>query len=127
MLARLPSGATGHRLRSLHDRRRREAAGEPQVPVGPGRASTRLAEPGERVRAALICLFQRRPAVELLVLDEPTDDLDLLAISALEATLRAWPGGLLIASHDAEFLRAVSAALSAAHCLELERRAEHLD
>ena len=63
--------------------------------------------PGERVRAALICLFQRRPAVELLVLDEPTDDLDLLAISALEATLRAWPGGLLIASHDAEFLRAV--------------------
>ena len=32
--------------------------------------------PGERVRAALICLFQRVPAVEMLVLDEPTVGLD---------------------------------------------------
>ena len=63
--------------------------------------------PGERLRAALIGLFQRRPVVDVLVLDEPTDDLDLLAALALEAVLRAWRGGLVIASHDEPFLRAI--------------------
>jgi ATPase subunit of ABC transporter with duplicated ATPase domains len=60
--------------------------------------------PGERVRAALICLFQRSPAVELLVLDEPTDSLDFLGAYALRSVLRAWPGGLVVASHDKDFL-----------------------
>jgi len=63
--------------------------------------------PGERVRAALICLFRREPAVELLVLDEPTVSLDFVGLAALSEALRAWPGGLLVASHDAEFLAAV--------------------
>ena len=63
--------------------------------------------PGERVRAALICLFQRRPAVELLVLDEPTDHLDFVGVSALETALRSWSGGLCVVSHDEQFLRAV--------------------
>jgi ATPase subunit of ABC transporter with duplicated ATPase domains len=63
--------------------------------------------PGERVRAALICLFQRAPAVELLVLDEPTYSLDFVGIAALERALRAWPGGLVIASHDHELLEGI--------------------
>ncbi len=63
--------------------------------------------PGERVRAALICLSQRRPAPELLVLDEPTQDLDFVGLAALEAVLAAWPGGLLVVSHDPEFLEAI--------------------
>ncbi len=60
--------------------------------------------PGERVRAALITLAMRQPQVELLVLDEPTNHLDLLATAQLEGVLRAWPGGLLVVSHDREFL-----------------------
>lgn len=60
--------------------------------------------PGERARAALICLFQRRPAIELLMLDEPTFSLDLTAQRAMTEALRAWPGGLDVASHDREFL-----------------------
>ncbi|MEO1170619.1 MAG: ATP-binding cassette domain-containing protein [Myxococcota bacterium] len=60
--------------------------------------------PGERVRAALISIFQRDPAVEILILDEPTQSLDFLGRSALTALLRAWPGGLLIATHDIDFL-----------------------
>jgi ATPase subunit of ABC transporter with duplicated ATPase domains len=60
--------------------------------------------PGERVRAALICLLQRRPAPELLILDEPTYALDFVGAAALRAVLRAWPGGLVIVSHDQEFL-----------------------
>src|SRR5262249_40026233 len=63
--------------------------------------------PGERSRAALICLFARSPAPELLVLDEPTFSLDLLGQRALTDALRLWPGGLLIASHDRAFLEAI--------------------
>lgn len=63
--------------------------------------------PGERVRAALICLFQRRPVVEVLVLDEPTFSLDLVGVAALTEALRAWRGGLVVASHDRGFLEAI--------------------
>jgi ATPase subunit of ABC transporter with duplicated ATPase domains len=63
--------------------------------------------PGERVRAALVCITRREPAPELLVLDEPTQHLDFVGLSALEGALAAWPGGLLVVSHDAEFLAAV--------------------
>lgn len=63
--------------------------------------------PGERVRAALICLFQRRPVVELLVLDEPTDHLDFVGLAAVQDALRAWRGGLCVVSHDEEFLSAI--------------------
>ena len=69
-------------------------------------ASRPLAQlsPGERLRAALIWLFQRRPPVELLVLDEPTDHLDFVGFAALQSVLNAWPGGLVVAGHDEEFL-----------------------
>jgi ATPase subunit of ABC transporter with duplicated ATPase domains len=52
-------------------------------------------------------LLQRQPAVELLVLDEPTHALDLIGQRALVEVLRAWPGGLVVTSHDAEFLLAI--------------------
>lgn len=60
--------------------------------------------PGERTRAALIALFARTPAVELLILDEPTFSLDLVGQRALTRALTLWPGGLVIASHDRTFL-----------------------
>jgi ATPase subunit of ABC transporter with duplicated ATPase domains len=63
--------------------------------------------PGERLRAALICLCQRRPAPEVWVLDEPTDRLDFLGVRALTAVLSTWNGGLLVASHDPAFLDAI--------------------
>ncbi len=63
--------------------------------------------PGERVRAALICLFARAPVVDLLVLDEPTHSLDFVGLAALSATLNAWPGGLVVASHNREFLESI--------------------
>jgi ATPase subunit of ABC transporter with duplicated ATPase domains len=55
----------------------------------------------------LLAVFARPDAVELLVLDEPTFSLDLVALRALEAALRVWPGGLVVASHDREFLAAL--------------------
>lgn len=63
--------------------------------------------PGERLRAALVCLSRRRPGPELLVLDEPTQHLDFVGLAALEAVLAGWRGGLLVVSHDPEFLEAI--------------------
>ncbi|MEZ5420547.1 MAG: ATP-binding cassette domain-containing protein [Vicinamibacterales bacterium] len=57
---------------------------------------------GERNRLLLARLFTR-PA-NLLVLDEPTNDLDLETLELLEAQLVDWPGTLLVVSHDRRFL-----------------------
>jgi ATP-binding cassette subfamily F protein uup len=57
---------------------------------------------GERNRLLLARLFTR-PA-NVLVLDEPTNDLDLETLELLEAELVAWPGTLLLVSHDRVFL-----------------------
>ena len=75
-----------------------------KFPLALAQRPLRSLSPGERVRAALICLFQRTPALELLILDEPTYSLDLLGKRALTAALKAWPGGLVVASHDLDFL-----------------------
>jgi ATPase subunit of ABC transporter with duplicated ATPase domains len=64
----------------------------------------RSLSPGERVRAALISLFAKRPAIEFLILDEPTYALDFVGLSAIRAGLKAWGGGLIVVSHDKEFL-----------------------
>ena len=57
---------------------------------------------GERNRLLLARLFMR-PA-NVLVLDEPTNDLDLETLELLEAQLVEWPGTLLLVSHDRRFL-----------------------
>ena len=57
---------------------------------------------GERNRLLLARLLTK-PA-NLLVLDEPTNDLDLETLELLEALLVDWPGTLLIVSHDRAFL-----------------------
>ncbi|MGW4463056.1 ABC-F family ATP-binding cassette domain-containing protein [Micromonospora sp. NBC_01796] len=61
--------------------------------------------PGERTRAALALLQAR--GVNLLVLDEPTNHLDLTAIEQLESALDAYPGTLLLVTHDRRMLEAV--------------------
>ena len=53
---------------------------------------------GERNRLLLARLFTRRANV--LVLDEPTNDLDIETLELLEEQLVEWPGTLLLVSHD---------------------------
>ena len=57
---------------------------------------------GERNRLLLARLFTR-PA-NLLVLDEPTNDLDIETLELLEALLADWAGTLLLVSHDRVFI-----------------------
>jgi ATPase subunit of ABC transporter with duplicated ATPase domains len=57
---------------------------------------------GEAMLTALAALFLRRPPV--IVLDEPTNNLDLDARRRLYAAVESWPGVMLIVSHDRELL-----------------------
>lgn len=57
---------------------------------------------GERNRVILAKLFTR--AANLLVLDEPTNDLDIETLEVLEKRLCDYTGTLIIVSHDREFL-----------------------
>ena len=58
---------------------------------------------GEGRRAALARTLAAEP--DLLLLDEPTNHLDLPTIQWLEEQLAAFPGGILMISHDRAFLR----------------------
>ncbi|WP_210508373.1 ABC-F family ATP-binding cassette domain-containing protein [Naasia sp. SYSU D00057] len=60
---------------------------------------------GERFRVALARLLLADPPPQLLVLDEPTNNLDLASLDQLVDALSSYRGGLLVVSHDDAFLR----------------------
>ncbi|MDP9824031.1 ABC-F family ATP-binding cassette domain-containing protein [Nocardioides massiliensis] len=60
---------------------------------------------GERFRVALARLLLADPPPELLVLDEPTNDLDIPSVDQLVTALASFRGALLVVSHDLRFLR----------------------
>jgi ATPase subunit of ABC transporter with duplicated ATPase domains len=60
---------------------------------------------GERFRAVLAALLLAQPAPQLLLLDEPTNNLDMASVRQLSQALEGYRGAILMASHDAPFLR----------------------
>jgi ATPase components of ABC transporters with duplicated ATPase domains len=71
-------------------------------PPDRARAPVAALSGGERNRLLLARLFTR--PFNLLVLDEPTNDLDIESLELLEATLSSYDGTLLLVSHDRAFL-----------------------
>ena len=61
---------------------------------------------GERRRLQLLRLLMDSPNV--LVLDEPTNDLDVEVLAVVEDLLDSWPGTLVLVSHDRYFLERVT-------------------
>ena len=51
----------------------------------------------------------------LVIMDEPTNHLDLHSVEALERALAAYPGALLLVSHDRAFLAACTHAVWEVH------------
>jgi ATPase subunit of ABC transporter with duplicated ATPase domains len=73
-----------------------------------GFASAQLSTPvkdlsgGQKRRLQLLLILLEQPNV--LILDEPTNDLDTDMLAAMEDLLDSWPGTLLVVSHDRYFL-----------------------
>jgi len=57
---------------------------------------------GEKRRLYLLTILMKNP--NLLILDEPTNDLDIVTLNVLEEYLKEYKGSLIIVSHDRHFL-----------------------
>ena len=77
-----------------------------------GFASAQLSTPvkdlsgGQQRRLQLLLILLSQPNV--LILDEPTNDLDTDMLAAMEDLLDSWPGTLVVVSHDRYFLERVT-------------------
>jgi len=63
---------------------------------------------GERMRLMLCCLTLGSHAPDLIVLDEPTNNLDIQNIEILTAAINEYEGTLLVVSHDEYFLEQIN-------------------
>ncbi|PZH04251.1 ABC transporter [Streptomyces sp. NTH33] len=97
--ARLAPGATNNRIR----------AGLARFLFRGARADQRAAtlSGGERFRASLAALLLAEPAPQLLMLDEPTNNLDLASVHRLTTALESYEGALIVAGHDLPFLQSI--------------------
>jgi len=64
---------------------------------------------GEKNRVALALLLTKK--VDCLILDEPTNDLDIQTINILEEKLMSFPGAILFVSHDRYFIDKIATKL----------------
>lgn len=62
---------------------------------------------GERMRLYLCCLMISNHIPDLFILDEPTNNLDLLSLDILTETIKNYKGTLLVISHDKRFIEEV--------------------
>lgn len=59
---------------------------------------------GQRFHIALAKLLIHKPAYEMIILDEPTNNLDLSSLQQVVSLLKDYAGALLVVSHDVDFL-----------------------
>jgi ATPase subunit of ABC transporter with duplicated ATPase domains len=98
-VARFSPGATNNRIRARLARFLFRGARADQ------RAETLSG--GERFRAALAALMLAEPAPQLLMLDEPTNNLDMASVRQLTTALESYEGALIVAGHDVPFLESI--------------------
>jgi ATPase subunit of ABC transporter with duplicated ATPase domains len=64
---------------------------------------------GEKMRLYLCCLMISNQTPDLILLDEPTNNLDLASLQVLARTLKGYKGSLLVISHDRYFVEEIGA------------------
>ena len=69
----------------------------------------RMLSGGEKVRLALAKIFKRKP--NMLILDEPTNHMDIVGKETLESMLVDYPGTVIFVSHDRYFVKKVATRL----------------
>ncbi|MBO9659405.1 MAG: ABC-F family ATP-binding cassette domain-containing protein, partial [Chitinophagaceae bacterium] len=69
---------------------------------------------GERMRLVLCCLTLEALSPDIIILDEPTNNLDLQNVEILTAAVNEYKGTLIVISHDAYFLKEVNVVRSIA-------------
>lgn len=62
---------------------------------------------GEKMRLCLCCLTIQNLAPDLIIMDEPTNNLDIQNIEILTTALKTYQGTILVVSHDEYFLREI--------------------
>ena len=62
---------------------------------------------GERMRLLLCCLNISSKAPDIIILDEPTNNIDIQNMEILTAAIRSYQGTLIVVSHDQYFLEEV--------------------
>ncbi|GAB4043372.1 ABC-F family ATP-binding cassette domain-containing protein [Spirosoma litoris] len=62
---------------------------------------------GEKMRLMLCCLTIRNQAPDIIILDEPTNNLDIQNIDILTAAINEYQGTLIVVSHDQHFLEQI--------------------
>lgn len=62
---------------------------------------------GEKMRLMLCCLTINNQAPDIIILDEPTNNLDIQNIEILTAAINEYKGTLIVVSHDVHFLEEI--------------------
>ncbi len=108
-----PPGRAGEDFVELSGRRiaLRDYLDDLLFPVSMQRLQIKALSGGERNRLLLAKLFLE--GANVLVLDEPTNDLDLVTLNALERLLLQFDGSVLLVTHDRYFLDKVATAILA--------------
>jgi len=63
---------------------------------------------GEKMRLCLCCLTIQDLAPDLIIMDEPTNNLDIQNIEILTTALKTYQGTILVVSHDEYFLQEIN-------------------
>ena len=64
---------------------------------------------GEKMKLSLCCLMVSAQAPDVFIVDEPTNNIDILSMEILTETLKDYQGTLLVVSHDNYFVQQIKA------------------
>jgi ATPase subunit of ABC transporter with duplicated ATPase domains len=62
---------------------------------------------GEKCRLSMACLLAASNMPDLIILDEPTNNLDLTSIEQMQSALNSYSGSLAVISHDVDFAQSI--------------------